>query len=134
MAFLAPPVNCARAAAALIALTFTSFATAVVPAHATEARLVHCGPETCLRLSGHRQDAAVEVRVAGSLLATDGGRDWQATVPLAFARAWVTPSADAMSITLADARSGTERTETVPLPPGALGRHVDLATLVVHAD
>lgn len=109
-------------------------ATSGAVAHATEAHLVHCGSGTCLRLSGDRRDAALEVRVGGyPLAAAEGGRHWQATVPLALARSWTTSSDDALPVTFADAHAGTEHTETVLLPPGALGRQVELVALMVRA-
>ena len=98
-----------------------------------QARLVHCGGDTCLRLSGHRPQATVTIAIAGHALAVAGGRNWHATVPLAIARAWGTPAGDVLTLALGDTRADSERLESVALPPGALGRRVELATLVVRA-
>jgi hypothetical protein len=109
---------------------------AAVPAGAMampQARLVHCGGETCLRLSGHRLHPAVAVRVAGHDLTVKGGRSWNATVPLQTARDWANRAGDTLRLTLADARTGTETEDAVALPPGALGKRVELATLVISA-
>jgi hypothetical protein len=100
---------------------------------APEARLVHCGSDTCLRISGHRPHAAVIVRIAGHDLAVEGERSWRATVPLATARAWAGVSGDALVLTLADSRAGTESRTVVSAPPGALGKRIELASLVVRA-
>jgi hypothetical protein len=100
---------------------------------ATQAKLVHCGQETCLRLSGHRAHTQVAVRVAGHTLAVEGDRAWHATVPLATARDWASASGSVMMLTLTDGQAGGERQEAVTLPPGALGRRVELATLMVSA-
>lgn len=107
-----------------------------VPAAAerpASARLVHCGAETCLRLSGQRAGVAIAVRVDGRDLPVTGERSWQATVPLAEARAWRLTRGYAVRVTLVDRADGAERTVAVAVPPGALGAHVELASLIVRA-
>jgi hypothetical protein len=111
-------------------------ALAATGAHAaptSQSRLVHCGEQTCLRITGHRADAAVAVRIAGQDMAVEGGRSWRVTVPAQTARAWASASGSVLPITYRDARSGTERQGEVLLPPGALGRRIELATLLVSA-
>lgn len=100
---------------------------------APKARLVHCGDTTCLRISGRRPHAAVAVRVAGHPLAIEGNRSWRATVPLATARGWASAHDGTLTVTLTDAGSGAERVERVALPPGALGKRIELANLIVSA-
>jgi hypothetical protein len=102
-------------------------------AAAPQARLVHCGAATCLRLSGHRADSGVVVRVAGHDLSVAGNRSWRTTVPLSVARDWVNAKGDTMTLTTADTRTGTQTADAVVLPPGALGKRIELATLVVRA-
>jgi hypothetical protein len=128
MARTAPAIAIVKAAALICGLAV--FAAPVEAESAARARLVHCGADTCLRLSGHRPDATTAVSVGGWELAVDGGRDWQATVPLATARTWPIARGYALRVTIADA-AGMERVQSVPLPPGALGSHVELASLVV---
>jgi hypothetical protein len=98
-----------------------------------QAQLVHCGGATCLRLSGHRPNSATAIRIAGRDLTVEGGRSWHTTVPIETARGWAQARGDSLTLTLADTRTGTETADAVALPPGALGRHVELATLVVSA-
>ena len=100
---------------------------------AAESRLVHCGADTCLRLSGHRSNAAVAVRIAGHDLAVTGDRSWHATVPLSTARDWPSSSRGTLTLTLVEMSTGTETVDAAIMPPGALGRRVELATLTVHA-
>jgi hypothetical protein len=107
-----------------------------VPAQAeraTRARLVHCGADSCLRLSGHRMGVTTVVRIGGLELEVDGDRHWQATVPLTLARTWPIVRGYALRVVLADTAAGTERSETVVLPPGALGSRIEMASLVVSA-
>jgi hypothetical protein len=100
---------------------------------APKARLVHCGDATCLRISGRRPHAAVAVRVADHPLMVEGNRSWHATIPLTTARDWASADGGTLTVTLADARSGSESVELVTLPPGALGKRTELATLIVNA-
>jgi hypothetical protein len=95
--------------------------------------LVHCGDATCLRISGRRPHAAVAVRVAGHRLTIEGNRSWRATVPLATARGWAGTHGGMLTVTLTDARTGGESTEVATLPPGALGKRIELASLTVNA-
>ena len=101
------------------------------PALATQARLVHCGTDTCLRLSGRRAHPEVAVQVAERDLQVEGGRRWRADVPLAAARLWQGVARDRLTVTLADARTGSRRSETVLLPPGAFAGRIELAELVI---
>jgi hypothetical protein len=100
---------------------------------AAQAQLVHCGDETCLRLSGHRPDPAMAVRVSGHDLPVEGGHAWRATLPLTTARDWANASGTLMRLSLADARTGNQSSEDVAMPPGALGRRTEIASLVVRA-
>ena len=105
---------------------------AATPALAAQARLVHCGDGgTCLRLSGHRPHAVVAVQVAGQDREVEGGRNWRMDVPLTTARSWQGVARDRLTVTLADAQTGSRRSEIVLLPPGALARRVELAELVI---
>ena len=115
----------------LLGLAMTAIPGSAVAA--PKARLVHCGDATCLRISGRRPHAAVAVRVAGRPLMVGGKRSWRATVPLATARDWASADGGRLTVTLADARTGDESMETVALPPGALGKRIELASLIVSA-
>ena len=97
------------------------------------ATLVHCGADTCLRLSGHRARATVAVRIDGHRLTVEGARAWRITVPLSTARSWRIARGDTLAVTLADDDAGTEHIETAILPPGALGSRLELAALEVRA-
>lgn len=122
--------------AAKIGLFSLCLALATVPAGASaspQARLVHCGGGTCLRLSGHRAHSAVAIRIAGHDLAVEGGRSWRATVPIETARGWAGASGDRLTLILADRQAGTETIDAIAVPPGALGRRIELATLMVSA-
>lgn len=111
-------------------------ALAVIPGSAmaaSRARLVRCGDQTCLRISGHRSDPAMMVRIGEQPVAVEGNQAWHATVSLSAARAGANASLDTLTLTTADRKTGVETVDMVALPPGALGRRVELATLDVRA-
>ncbi|WP_445191610.1 hypothetical protein ACT009_13660 [Sphingomonas sp. Tas61C01] len=130
------PHRLPSSSAALTVRSLLALATLALPslaAAAPDARLVHCGAHTCLRLTGSRADAAVLVRVAGRAMPVEGARSWRVDLPLAATSGIADPSGQTVTITLADPRTGTERTDTAILPPGALGKPVELASLTVYA-
>ena len=96
-------------------------------------RLVHCGADTCLRVSGNRPHAAVAISIAGRAVSVEGARSWRVTLPLAATRGGIDPSGEGLMLTLTDPRTGIEQVQAAILPPGALGRPVILASLTVSA-
>ena len=125
------PARAPRLVGFLLGLAVT--AAPALSASVARSRLVHCGRDTCLRISGHRSNPALPIRIDGDALAVDGGRHWRVTVPLSTVRIWAKSSGPVLTLTSTDARGGTESRETVMLPPGAFGQRVELASLVVRA-
>lgn len=67
-----------------------------MPAFAAEAlstRLVSCGEESCLLVSGTRTDANALVAINGRVVAVEGARKWRVRVPVNTLRQWSAPSA-----------------------------------------
>lgn len=103
-------------------------ATLASPAMATSeptTRLVSCGAESCLLVSGHRADAASPVRINGRQVAVEGQNRWRARVPVDAVRAWSTPYARTITVSVRDS------TTEADLPIGLLGHVTDLATLTI---
>lgn len=73
------------------------------------------------------------VRIGEHDLSVEGDRAWQATVPLNIARAWPIARNYALRVAFVDLDVGTERVETVMLPPGSLGARTQIASLIVSA-
>ena len=122
-------------ASRIVALVL-GLAVASVPAgmaDAAQARLTRCGADTCLLLSGRRAGRAVVVGIAGHDLAVVGDHAWHMSVPLSTARDWPGAQVGMLRLTLTDPASGTQTADAAALPPGALGRRIELATLVVRA-
>lgn len=94
-------------------------------ADAPETRLVNCGAQSCLLVTGQRADASEKVSINGHIVETTGARKWRARVPVATVRAWSVPYARTVTVVV-DGASQDAR-----LPVGMLGQPSDLAMLVV---
>ncbi|MEL0209583.1 MAG: hypothetical protein VW935_08380 [Novosphingobium sp.] len=108
---------------ALIAMAGTLAASPVSAKTAT--RVVGCGAQSCLKLSGQRADAAEAITLNGHEISVQGGRNWQARVPVRTVREWSAPYARSIEVGIAG------RPRDVALPIGLLGQPLDLAMLVV---
>ncbi|SMC51144.1 hypothetical protein [Novosphingobium sp. B1] len=91
----------------------------------TTTRVVECGAQSCLKLSGKRADAAEAITLNGHGISVQGGRTWHARVPVRTVREWSAPYARSIEVGVA----GQQR--EVPLPIGLLGQPTDLAMVVV---
>ncbi len=111
--------------AALGACLITGLSAPALAERAPVTRLVACGTESCLLISGQRADAAASILVNGHAVATQGARHWRVRVPVSTVRAWSAPLARSISVTVADTEFEAS------LPVGMLGRSRDLAMLVV---
>lgn len=102
-----------------------ALSTPALAADAPSTRLVACGPESCLLVSGRRSDAASPVSINGHDVAVQGARRWRVRVPVSTVRAWSAPHAKTISVAVADV------SQEASLPVGMLGPKRDLAMLVV---
>lgn len=74
-----------------------------MPAFAAEAlstRLVSCGEESCLLVSGTRTDANAQVAINGRAVAVEGARKWRVRVPVNTLRQWSAPSARTIMVSI----------------------------------
>jgi len=94
-------------------------------APAPSAKLVDCGSESCLQVSGHRDKATSEVSINGHVVAAQGARKWRLRLPVNTVRAWSEPYARTISVSVAGAEHEAD------LPIGMLGHTGNLAMLVV---
>ncbi len=132
LAFVRSAPRVHRVAAAGIALAGMSAA----PAHATDepsTRLVRCGSQSCLQVSGYRADAASAVRINGRLVHVDGENGWKTRLPLETLRKWTAPQARTIRVSLHDASDRARSVEHVDLPIGLLGNSDNLGALQVRA-
>lgn len=97
----------------------------VLAADAPATRLVECGTQSCLLVSGRRDDALAPVSINGHQVAVTGARKWRVRVPVTTVRAWSAPHAQSISVEVGQV------THEPRLPVGMLGPKRDLALLVV---
>jgi len=112
----------ARLALAL-ALT-VAVASPAMAASAPKTRLVDCGAQSCLVISGQRDDSSSKVSINGREVSAQGGRRWHVKVPVDTVRAWSAPYARTITISVAGASNEAK------LPIGMMG-HANLAMLVI---
>ena len=105
------------------------------PANADEysPRLVRCGAQSCLQVSGYRTDPATAVRINGRLVPVEGENGWKARLPLDTLREWTAPQARTIKVSLHDAMDRARDVEHVDLPIGLLGNSRNLGSLEVRA-
>lgn len=90
-------------------------------------RVVKCGAESCLLVSGRRDEITAPVSLNGHVVATEGAGKWRVRVPVRTVRAWSEPYARTIEVSVADASTETD------LPIGLLGGTEKLAMLVIRA-
>jgi hypothetical protein len=88
-------------------------------------RVVECGVESCLLVSGKRADASAPISINGHDVATRGRHHWQARIPVKTVRHWSAPYARRIEVSVGNEQHSTR------LPVGLLGTRGDLAMLVV---
>ena len=96
-------------------------------------RLVTCGHDTCLLVTGSRQFRDDPVAINGHRVAVQGGRNWRLYLPMATVRAWSTPYARSLFIAEGTIVTSEGAGREVSLPIGLLGHTSDLAALEVRA-
>lgn len=108
----------------------TSPASAAQP---PSARLVRCGTESCLRISGHRESPAAVVRVNGHVVPSEGERRWAVELPIDTVRDWSAPHARTIEVSLHDPHTQGTVQISIDLPIGLLGGVTTLASLAISA-
>lgn len=111
---------------AALAMLIAGAAAAPVMAQGTAStRLVECGEQSCLLVTGRRADASVPVSLNGHAVTVQGTRKWRVRVPVSTIRGWSQPNARTISVAVA----GTAQDARLPI--GMLGHDQNLAMLVV---
>ncbi|MDP3908622.1 hypothetical protein [Novosphingobium sp.] len=108
----------------LLAAASAAPALATDPA-APSARLVECGSESCLLISGRRADTTASISINGHVVAAEGARRWRVRVPVETVRAWSVPYARTLTVSVA----GVSRDARLPI--GLLGKAENLAMVIV---
>ena len=94
-------------------------------------KLVRCGEQSCLRVTGHRNDPTSIVHINGHAVAAEGERSWKVYLPLEVVREWSAPNAQTIDVSLGDPEGQRETIACVDLPIGLLANATTLAALVI---
>ena len=86
-----------------------------------ETRLVSCGKDSCLMISGRRDHAGQSVSVNGVEIPSDGADRWRVVLPIETVRALCEPRANSLQVTITDNVSGRAAVREARLPVGLLG-------------
>lgn len=122
-----------RALALTSALIVGTLASPAAAAPRPSAELVRCGTESCLRISGHRENPASIVMINGHIVPTEGQRRWEIDLPIETVRDWSAPYARTVEVSSYNPETLRRASATVDLPIGLLGGVTSLASLVVSA-
>jgi hypothetical protein len=116
---------------ALAAMLGASLASPALAAGAPDTRVVSCGADSCLLVTGHRDSRAAVVRINGHRVEVQGERSWRVRLPVATLRDWAAPFARQIEVSSQDPAGQTEVVQRAQLPIGLLGHAPDLASLVI---
>jgi hypothetical protein len=112
-------------------LLIGSLTTPALAASDVSTRVVRCGSESCLLVTGHRDDPSAIVTIEGQQVAVEGKYGWKARVPVATVKEWCGPYAREIEVSLHNPATRSEITDNVDLPIGLLGSLTDLASLEI---
>lgn len=129
----APPHHRLSRHAALLAgaIALASLAAPAGAASGTSAKLVSCGAQSCLLITGHRDDPASIVTINGQAVSVEGKRGWRVSLPVETVRQLSAPYAREIEVSLRDPATQSETSDSVDLPVGLLGGLTDLSALEV---
>lgn len=94
-------------------------------------RLVSCGTDSCLLVTGHRESADAEVRINGHRVDVKGERSWRVRLPVSTVRDWSAPFARKIEVSSYNPAAPSDGGQYAKLPIGLLGHVPDLAALVI---
>ncbi len=120
-------------AALAAAVALIGIASPALAASGPSTKLIRCGSESCLLVSGHRDDPSSIVSINDHEVTAEGKRSWRVLLPLETVREWSSPHARTIEVSLRDGQAEAEEVASADLPIGLLGHAVDLASLVVVA-
>jgi hypothetical protein len=114
------------------AIAAGSLASPAIAAPEPSSKLVRCGEQSCLQVTGHRDDPTSIVRINGHAVSVEGERKWKASVPLEVVREWSAPNARTIEVSLGDPEGQPATIASVDLPIGLLANATTLAALVIN--
>ncbi|MXP25801.1 hypothetical protein GRI39_07070 [Altererythrobacter indicus] len=93
--------------------------------------LVRCGAESCLEISGYRDDPATIISLNGQDMKAEGGNKWRIVLPVEAVRQMSAPRARSLDVSLRNPETNRITSATTRLPIGLLGDITSLASIEV---
>lgn len=121
-----------RALALAGAAIFGGLASPVIAAPEPSTKLVKCGAQSCLLVTGYRDDPTSVVSINGHAVAVEGARRWKAYLPVALVREWCAANARTIDVSLAAPAAEPATVTRVDLPIGLLADATVLAALEIN--
>lgn len=122
-----------RAAALTGAILSTALASPAMAASEPTTKVVECGAQSCLLVSGRRDDPALLVSINGQVVDVEGGQNWRVRLPVETVRQLSAPNARTIEVGLLTSQAQMASSASVDLPIGLLSNLTDLAVLEVRA-
>ena len=116
---------------ALAPMLAAALATPALADTAPTTRLVSCGAESCLLVTGRRAAPTADVRINGHAVEVQGKRKWRVQLPVKTVRSWSVPFARRIEVSSHDAGAQIDTLQHAELPIGLMGHVPDLASLVI---
>ena len=114
------------------AIAAGALASPAIAAPEPSSELVRCGVQSCLQVTGHRDDPTSIVHINGHAVAVEGERKWKVSLPLELVREWSVSNARTIEVSLGDLEGHREIIASVDLPIGLLANTTTLAALVIN--
>ena len=108
-----------------------SLASPATAASEPSTKLIRCAEQSCLQISGRRENPTAIVCINGHVVPVEGEHSWRVRLPLEAVREWSAPHARTIEVSLQDPETRRETVASVDLPIGLLGGTTDLASLVI---
>lgn len=116
---------------AIASIVAACLATPALAESKPSTRLVSCGTDSCLLVTGHRDSADAEVRINGHRVDVKGERNWRVRLPVSTVRDWSAPFARKIEVSSYNPAAPDDGSQFAKLPIGLLGHVPDLASLVI---
>ncbi|MCB5425184.1 hypothetical protein H0274_07940 [Altererythrobacter sp. CC-YST694] len=113
------------------AILSAALASPAMAASGPTTKVVGCGDQSCLLVSGHRDDPTLLVSINGQVVDVEGGQNWRVRVPVETVRQLSAPNARTIEVGLLTSKAQMASSASVDLPIGLLGNLTNLAALEV---
>ena len=113
------------------ALAMGSVASPAWAEFAPRTELVRCGQESCVEISGYREDPAAIISLNGQDVVAEGASKWRIVLPVETVRQMSAPRARSLEVSLRNPETSRATSASARLPIGLLGDITSLTSIEV---